>query len=137
VVGLAYFIWRKFQDRLENDPAFARRLKAVREAKKALKPAEGYIAAGKSKDFYALITKVLHDYLANKWHQSSAALTIEEISEKLKETKVDENSIGQIRNVFSQSDLVCFAGAACDADRMRADLKQTQDLIAQLQKFLK
>ena len=49
--GISYFLWRRFQDRLENDPAFARRLKAVREARQALIPAEGYISTGKIKGF--------------------------------------------------------------------------------------
>ena len=84
VAWLAYFAWQRFQERLENDPAFARRLKAVREARQALKPAEGYISADKDKDFYALLSKVLRDYLANKWHQPSAAMSVEEILSRLK-----------------------------------------------------
>ena len=76
VAGLGYLLWRRFQERLENDPAFARRLKAVKEARQGLVQAEGCIPLGKSKDFYALISKVLRDYLANKWHQSSAALSV-------------------------------------------------------------
>jgi len=136
-LGGSYFIWRRFQERLENDPAFARRLKAVKEARQALEPAEGYIAAGKIKDFYALISKVLRDYLANKWHRSSAALSTGEIVRNLKTAQLDEALIGQIKSILEQSDLVCFAGATADANKMRTDLSQTQGLIVHLEKFLK
>ena len=134
---VAYFLWRRFQDRLENDPAFARRLKAVKEARQALIPAGEYISTGKSKDFYALLSKVLRDYLANKWHQPSAALGMEEILRNLKTAKLDETRIAQVKSILEQSDLVCFAGANRDAAQMRADLSQAQDLIAHLEKQLK
>jgi len=137
VAGISCFLWRRFQDRLENDPAFARRLKAIREAKQALLPAEGYVSTGKVKEFYALISKVLRDYLANKWHESAAALSVDEIIIHLKQSKMDEAHITQIKTILEQSDLVCFAGATFEANKMRADLAQTQDLIGHLEKTLK
>ncbi len=137
IAGLSYFLWRRFQKRLEHDPAFARRLKAVREARQALLPAEEYISGGRTKDFYALVSKVLRDYLANKWHESSPALSIPEIVNHLKSANVDKTQIGQIQILLEQADLVCFASANRDAAQMRADLTQTQELIAQLEKYLK
>ena len=115
VAGVAYFLWRRFQDRLENDPAFARRLKAVREARQALIPAGEYISSGNPKDFYALLSKVLRDYLANKWHQSSAALSVEAILGNLKKAKIDEVHITQVKTILEQADLVCFAGSSADS----------------------
>ncbi len=137
VSGVSYCLWRRFQDRLENDPAFARRLKAVKEARQALKPAGEYISRGRPKDFYALLSKVLRDYLANKWHQSSAALSVKEISGNLKTAKMDEALISRVKTILEQSDLVCFAGVDRDAAQMRADLSGAQDLIAHLEKSLK
>jgi hypothetical protein len=137
VAGVSYYLWERFKERLENDPAFARRLKAVREAKQALRPAEDYIAKGQTKEFYALLSKVLHDYLANKWHQSSAALNLEEILSHLKTGNLDETRLTQVKTLLEQADLVCFAGAHRDAVQMRADLSQIQDLITHLEKQLK
>ena len=137
MAGVSYFFWRRFQDRLENDPAFARRLKAVREARKALALAEEYISKEKTKDFYMLLSKILRDYLANKWHQTSAALSIEEILIRLRTAKLDEPIIAHIKNLLEQSDLVCFAGGTVDSNKMRADLSQAQNVIVQLEKSLK
>jgi hypothetical protein len=137
VAGVTYFLWRRFQDRLENDPAFARRLKAIREARQALIPAGEYISSGGNpKDFYALLSKVLRDYLANKWHQPSAALSVEVILGNLKKAKLDEIRIAQIKSILEQADLVCFAGSSVDSDKMRADLSQIQGLITHLERFL-
>ena len=135
--GALYFLWRRFQDRLENDPAFARNLRAVKEARQALLPAEEYISGGRTKDFYTLLSKVLRDYLANKWHESSAALSLGEIISHLKTTKMDETHIAQIKTLLEQCDLVCFAGHTFDPSKMRADLSQVQDLIVRLEKQLK
>jgi len=135
--GILFFLWRRFQDRLENDPAFARRLKAVKEARQALSLAKEHISAGRSKDFYALLSKVLRDYLANKWHQSSAALSVAEILKHLKTAKLDEAHIAQIKTLLEQADLVCFAGAARDASQMQSDLALTESLINHLQQHLK
>ena len=137
MAGFSYFLWRRFQDRLENDPAFARRFKAVKEARQALIPAGEYIAGGRPKDFYALLSKVLRDYLANKWHQSSAALSVEEILGNLKTAKMDEALIAQVKSILEQADLVCFAGSSADSNKMRVDLSQTRDLIAHFEKSLK
>lgn len=137
VAVISFFLWRRFRDRLENDPAFARRLKAVKEAKQALSQAKEYIAKGRGKDFYALLSKVLRDYLANKWHQPAAALSVGEILAKLKAAKVDEKYISQLKSILEQSDLVCFAGANRDTTGMQADLSQTQEIITRLEKSLK
>ena len=135
--GVSYFLWRRFQDRLENDPAFARRLKAVREARQALIPAGEYISTGKTKDFYALLSKVLRDYFANKWHQSSAALSVQKILSRLKIAKLDETRMAQVKTLFEQADLVCFAGVQRSSTDMRTDLSQAQELIAHFEKSLK
>jgi len=137
IAGVSYILWKGFQERLENDPAFARRLKAVREARQALKSAEGYIAGGQVKDFYALLTKVLHDYLANKWHESSAALSTQEILNHLKAANVDETHISKAKNILEQADLVCFAGAQRSSADMRTDLSGVGELIAYFEKVLK
>jgi hypothetical protein len=132
-----YVLWRRFQNRLVNDPAFARRLKAVKEARQAMNQAEGQVASGDPKTFYALLSKILRDYLADKWNQPSAALNADEIINRLKAAKFDEVNIERFKNIIDHSDLVCFAGGAAEADQMRADLSETRDLITQFEKFLK
>jgi hypothetical protein len=134
--GSVYFVWRRFQDRLENDPAFARRFKAVREARQGLVPAEGYISKGKTKEFYALLSKVLRDYLANKLNRSSAALSVDVITGQLKTTKLDAARISVLKNLLEQADLVCFAGTERGPADMRADLSSAKDLIAGFEKYL-
>lgn len=136
VTGISYFFWRRFQERLESDPAFARRLKAVKEAKQALSQARGYIEKGKTKDLYALLSKVLRDYLANKWHQSASSLSVEAILKQLNLAQIDEAHMAGIKAILNTSDLVCFAGADRDASQMQSDLTCTQDLIAYLEKSL-
>jgi len=135
--GVSLLLWRRFEERLLIDPAFARRLKAVKEAREALAEAEKDFSKVNPKGFYALLSKALRDYLANKWHQTSAALSIDEISSHLKAAKVDEAHIDLLKTLLEQADLVCFAGADRDAAQMRADLAKAQDLISRFEKSLK
>jgi len=58
VATLFYSLWRRFQDRLRNDPAFARRLKACQRSKAGVGPGRGIYFQRKTKDFYALLSKV-------------------------------------------------------------------------------
>jgi len=64
-------------------------------------------------------------------------LSVEEILTHLKTAKIDEAHITQVKALLEQCDLVCFAGHAPDANKMRTDLSQTQDLITHFEKFLK
>jgi len=130
-----YFLWRRFQERLENDPAFARRLRAVKEAFQVLDQAQKYIATAQSKDFYALLSKALREYLANKWHGSAPALSVNEITSRLKTAGCPEDLISQVKSLLEQSDLVCFAGSSVDSSKMQADLAQAQKLIMALEKI--
>lgn len=136
-VGIAFVWWRGFQERLDNDPAFARKLKALKEARQVLALAEKQISTGTSKDFYALLSKSLRDYLANKLDRSKAALSVNDISNHLKTIPLDEAHITQLATLLEQSDLVCFAGAAVGPDKMRADLTQAQGLVTYLERSLK
>ncbi|MDE2008895.1 MAG: protein BatD [Candidatus Omnitrophica bacterium] len=135
--GISYFLWRRFQDRLARDPAFARRLKARAQAREVLNQAQALISAGKTKDFYALLSKALRDFLADKWGESAAALNMNEILNRLQKAKLDEDSRAQIKSLLEQSDLVCFAGANRDTAQMRTDFAQVQNLISRLEKALK
>ena len=77
------------------------------------------------------------DYLANKWHQSSAALSIDEILTHLKAAKLDDSQVRDVKSILEQCDLVCFAGANRDSIQMRSDLELTQKLIASWEQRLK
>ncbi len=134
---VSLIVWRRFQERLKNDPAFARRLKAVSQAKRALIPAGELISKGQTKDFYALISKILRDYLANKWHHSSAALNMDEILSRLKAAECHEARIAELKAILEQADLACFAGAIVDPEKMRTHLAETQDLIVYLERFFR
>ncbi len=134
--GLAYLMWRRFQDRLEGDPAFARRFKAVREAKKALIPAEGFISKVQPKDFYTLISKVLRDYLANKLNRPPAALSVDVIINQLKAANIDQDRITKLKSLLEEADLVCFAGTERSTADMRSDLSIANDLLLFFEKSL-
>lgn len=136
LLGISFFLWNQFNDRLENDPAFARRLKAVKEAKRALAQAERFISSSNTKELYGLISRVLREYLANKWHYSSAALSIDEISNRLKKFQLDEKLLSQVKELLETSDFVCFAGASRDKEQMLADLSLTKELIPLLEKSI-
>jgi hypothetical protein len=135
--AVLYWLWRRFQHRLVHDRAFARRLKALREARQSLNQAEKYVSSGNTKDFYALLSKILRDYLADKWNQPAAALNSEEILNRLKTAQFDEVNRERVKTVLDHSDMVCFAGAPSDAGQIRIDLSEARDLIARFEKFLK
>jgi hypothetical protein len=114
VIGIAlllggWFAWRRFQDRLNKDTAYARRLNAGRNAKQGLAQAEKILKTGNAPDFYAALNKTLHTYIKDK--------------------SLNENDVSGLKTIFERGDMVRFAGGQVDPTQMRQDLDAARTII--------
>jgi hypothetical protein len=105
----AWFAWRRFQDRLNKDTAYARRLNAGRNAKQGLSQAEKILKTGNAADFYAALDKTLHTYVKDK--------------------NLNENDVPGLKAIFERADMVRFAGGQVDPKQMRQDLIYARTII--------
>lgn len=107
VVG-AYF-YRRHQERLLGDVAYARRRRARSEARKRLGEANRLRASGDAATFHAEIHRALAQFLADRLNCSAAGLTSEQAVVALAQRGIAEETARQVRSIFAQCDQARFA----------------------------
>jgi hypothetical protein len=107
VVGLAGALaWKRRQERLAGDVAYARRSRAARRARKAL--AEG-----------APVERVLREYLGDRLNLPAAGITA---------SVVDEHGLpATVREIFEACDAARFAGAETDWNGLKQKIERVID----------
>ena len=119
-VGIAY-VYRKHQDRLLGDVAYARRRRARSEAQKRLAEAANLMAQADGAAFHAELHRSVAQFLADRLNRPAAGLTAQEAAMALQDKNVDATKIEQVRHIFGQCDAARFAPG-------QADKKQMNDL---------
>ncbi len=140
LAGLAWLalkIWQVFQKRMQNDPAFARRLQASAKARKGIAEAEILLKESKKIEFYNIVNKTLRNFLADKLHQPVGSITLESIESRLTAAGVEVEIQKVLKDIFDRCDHVRFAGGSMDESAMKSDLQKVQELISYLDKKLK
>ena len=126
IFGLFYYLRNL---RVSSDIAYARRLKAPKQARDALKEAQNLIKQEKSKEFYLAISKILQDYFGNKFHLSSQGLTVKELEKVLTKKEVKEQTLIWLKELFDLCDQACFASVKVNANAMKKSLEGVEKVI--------
>ena len=134
---VAFKLWQAFQRRVQNDPAFARRLQASSKAKKGIAEAEAFLKQHKKAEFYNAVNKTLRNFLADKLHKPVGSLTLESIEAKLSAAGVGADVQKNLKDIFDRCDHIRFAGGSMDEAAMQSDYQKLQEFIAYLDKKLK
>lgn len=121
-------IWQHRQQRLQQDPAFARDQRAKRQALNILNEAK---TAG-SKEQAAAAGRALLGYLSDKLNKPTAGLTTGGLIQLLRESRLQTRHIERIETLLHQIDIGRFAPiSAGDAESI---ILETQHLIDDLEK---
>jgi len=134
VVGA--YAYRKHQDRLTGDVAYARRKRAHSEARKRLAEAKRLLEAGESTPFYAELHRSVAQFLADRLNRSAAGLTTDTVQVALKENNASDELIAQVRDIFTQCDMARFAPGQANAEKMTAVYDQAVSLIDELERAI-
>lgn len=120
--------------KLATDVKYARQLLAPRKAKVGILRARGFLEKGSAGEFYDTLFAVLQEYLGNKFHLSSKGITISIIDEQLKHKNIPEEILVNLRNIFSECDMVRYAASQLTKDNMQNSLKRLEEIIDYLQR---
>ena len=96
--------------------------RANKVAKKRLKRAGQLLKAGQKEEFYVEISQVLWGYMSDKFHIPLSQLSMDTVEEKLKEKKVDEESVKEFLETLNQCEFARFAPG--DSSQMMNDMYQ-------------
>jgi len=101
-------VWRK-QMNLRSNQALLKHKKATKVALKRLKTAEEFLKQNNKDNFYIEISKALWGYCSDKFSIPVSNLSVENISEKLKEKNISEEVINNFITTINNCEYARFA----------------------------
>jgi hypothetical protein len=116
LLGLLYFIWRKWKSRADQ-PANTVSVPALTPEQLAYKELEalrvkGWLQIGRTQDHFFELSEIFRRYLENRYQFPAQEWTTEEISAHFKHfTKLSEDLKHQARAILTQTDRIKFAKA--------------------------
>jgi hypothetical protein len=116
---LIFAFLRARSRKLESDVRFARRLRAPRQARQGLQKAGKLLREGQAAAFYDSVFLVLRDYLGDRFHLPSQAITVSVIDEVIAPRGVGTETLADLKEIFTDCDTARYAPAAISSSRMK------------------
>ena len=124
---LGLFVNYLFRQRLTSDHRLARRLQAPRQAKAGLAQAAAFLGKNDAQNFCDALVRTLQEYFGNKFHVPPNTVTVALIASHMKNN--NDKVLEDLRQVFSECELVRFASAQITVEKMKAHLQKAQETI--------
>lgn len=124
--------WRRRQERLSGDVAYARKRRSRGEAQKRLDEARNLLEAD-SAAFHAEIHRTLSAFVADRLNLDVAGLTADQARRLLAERQVTPEIVAQVVEIIEACDYARFAPGAASASDRKSILDRTAALIDALE----
>jgi len=121
------------RNRLSGDIRYARLRRAKAVARKRLRKAEKLLLGDDHIAFYAEVSAMILDYVADKFNLSPHGLTTDRVDELLREKNVEETLRNDTLAVLKEADFGRFAGAAQEADMRQNLFEKARAVIIELE----
>jgi hypothetical protein len=133
---LGAWAYRRHQDRLTGDVAYARRRRARAQARRCLAEAARLMQAKNATDFHAEVHRSVAQFLADRLNRSTAGLTTEAATRALRDKGVAQSQVEQVSQIFHQCDMARFAPGQATAEQMRGLYDKAASLIDDLERMI-
>ncbi|MGB2698475.1 MAG: BatD family protein, partial [Candidatus Zixiibacteriota bacterium] len=133
VIALRY---KRHQEKLNNDVAYARLRKSHKLAKRRLGQAKKLLSVDKKNEFYSEVARTITLYIGDKLNKPGFGLTKDQIRSGLTQRGVDKERIDQIIGILEDCDYVRFAPTSCGLEEMKGFLKTVEKAIVKLEQSL-
>ena len=131
---LVIYILELRSRRLKTDLRYARKLSAPKKARTGLNKARNYLSQGRNKDFYDTLFSSLREYLGDRFHLPSQAITIDIIDAVLKPKGASIETLNKLRDIFNDCDTARYSSLESGADGMKLALRKLEEVIDYFQK---
>jgi hypothetical protein len=128
--------YRRHLDKLSENVAYARSLKANQMAMKRLHKAKKLLAERTQKEFYAEISNSLMGFLGDKLNIAAAGIITDQVEELMRTRGVDEQVIKQFRSCLHVCDYQRFAPSNAKLDEMQQFFDHAKLAIVALEKVI-
>ena len=132
-VAAAVF-YRRRQERIRGDVAYARRRRSKGEAARRLKAARKNLKDGEGPAFHAEVYRALSQFLADRLNIPAAGLTGETVSEYMLEKRVDAELVALVRDIFDRCDFARFSPTMVQDGEMDRVYQETEAVIEALER---
>jgi len=133
VFALSY---KRHQEKLNSDVAYARLRKSHKLAKKRLSQAERLLSIDRKNEFYSEIAKAITLYIGDKLNKPGFGLTKDQIRSELIRKGVERVRIDDIIGLLEDCDYARFAPTSCGIEEMKGFLESVEKAIVKLEKCL-
>ncbi len=123
---------RRRQLRLQNDPVYARGLRARKLAATAVAQARAAAAKGNAVEFYAIAQRALQEAASHDRLDAAEALTWQEFDQHLAKREVARDVREQARAVFEAGDALRFGGYSPNQPQLAEDAAKLDTLVTKL-----
>jgi len=129
---LGAWLYRRHQDRLAGDVAYARRRRSRPEARRRLADARRLMTSGEGAAFHSEIHRALAQFLADRLNLPAAGMTGDSAAKALAERGAEKELTGQVIGVFQQCDFARFAPGQISGSEMENLYEAAEVLIDRL-----
>jgi hypothetical protein len=132
VVGFAFY-FEKRRKRLENDPAYARRVHAPWHAKEILAQAERMKQADRDGEFDALMSKAVEEFLDMRFGIPARGMVSGELRQRLAERGIDDKLADRVTAFLAELDESRFAKRPGIGSNGHERLERAREIIRALE----
>ena len=129
---LGAWLYRRHQDRLAGDVAYARRRRSRPEARRRLADARRLMTSGEGAAFHSEMHRALAQFLADRLNLPAAGMTGDSAAKALAERGAEKELTGQVIGVFQQCDFARFAPGQISGSEMENLYEAAEGLIDRL-----
>jgi hypothetical protein len=129
-------LYRRHQEKLSTNVAYARQRQAGRVASKHLRTARGLIGKQDSKAFYAEAQRALMSFIGNKLNIAEAGLVTDNLSAMLQERKVSQEVIDAYVRCLQTCDFKRFAPGETAEVEMKEFIEQAGEALEKMERAL-
>ena len=130
----AALFYRRRQERIRGDVAYARRRRSKGEAARRLKAARKNLDNREGPAFHAEVYRALSQFLADRLNIPAAGLTGEAVSEHMLEKQVDAELVALVRDIFDRCDFARFSPTMVQDGEMDRVYQETEAVIEALER---
>jgi len=130
------FGYKRYQDRLSENVAFARSQRANQVARKRLQNAKKMLAVDTQKEFFAEISRALLGFLGDKFNLPTAGIMTDEVEKLLRDRRVDDETIRKYLDCLRICDFQRFAPANSTLEDMQRCFDDASQAIIRLEKVI-
>ena len=121
------------RNKLQGDPAYARRRRARKQADRRLRLARQALDEGHTDSFYAELTRGLVTYVADKLNVPPAGLTFDALHGRLSNRGIPADLVEQVGDAWQESEQGRFAPVGASREAQQALLDRAAELIVTLE----